>query len=285
MAQKITDMINLGGHISTSGGIELSPDRAIGFSFRSFQLFSKNQMQWKAKPLGKEEIELFKKSRRKNNISHVMIHASYLLNSATSDQELKGKVTEGLKLEIERADLLEADSVTYHPGSRKDASLEQGIRNVISILNVVLKEEQNVKVLIENSAGQGNSVGKTFQELSMIIDGIELKDKIGICFDTCHAWAAGYELVSREGYAETMDDLKSNLGMKYLIGFHMNDSKKGKGFNVDRHEQIGMGTIGLEGFRNFVYDEEIRGKPMILETPKGEEGYMEDITRLNSILR
>jgi deoxyribonuclease-4 len=285
MAQKITDMINLGGHISTGGGIELSPDRAIGFSFRSFQLFSKNQMQWKAKPLGKEEIELFKKSRRKNNISHVMIHASYLLNSATSDQELKGKVTEGLKLEIERADLLEADSVTYHPGSRKDASLEQGIRNVISILNVVLKEEQNVKVLIENSAGQGNSVGKTFQELSMIIDGIELKDKIGICFDTCHAWAAGYELVSREGYAETMDDLKSNLGMKYLIGFHMNDSKKGKGFNVDRHEQIGMGTIGLEGFRNFVYDEEIRGKPMILETPKGEEGYMEDITRLNSILR
>ncbi|MHB1492372.1 MAG: deoxyribonuclease IV [Thermoplasmataceae archaeon] len=285
MAQKITDVINLGGHISTSGGIELSPDRAIGFSFRSFQLFSKNQMQWKAKPLGIEEIDLFKDSRRKNNISHVMIHASYLLNSATSDQELKVKVMEGLKLEIERADLLEADSVTYHPGSRKDASLEQGIRNVTSILNTVLKEEQNVKVLIENSAGQGNSVGKTFQELSMIIDGIELKDKIGICFDTCHAWAAGYELVSMEGYAETMDDLKSNLGMKYLAGFHMNDSKKGKGSNVDRHEQIGMGTIGLDGFRNFVYDEEIRGKPMILETPKGEEGYMEDITQLNSILR
>ena len=285
MAQKITDMINLGGHVSTSGGVENSPDRAAKFSFKSFQIFSKNQMQWNAKPLEKEVIDLFKESRKSNNISSVMIHASYLLNTATSDTELKEKVRTGLSLEIERADMLGADLLTFHPGSKKEATIEKGIENVVEILNSVIKKQQNVKVLIENSAGQGNSVGKTFQELASIIDGVHLKDKIGICLDTCHIWAAGYEIVSPEGYKETMDNLKSNLGMKYLLGFHMNDSKKGKGSGIDRHEQIGKGTIGLEGFRNFIFDDEIRGKPMILETPKGEDGYMDDINELNSILR
>ncbi|EQD78422.1 apurinic endonuclease Apn1, partial [mine drainage metagenome] len=197
---------------------------------------------------------------------------------------LKEKVRDGLKVEIDRADSLGVNLLTYHPGSRKDATLKQGISNIVSILNSVLSEHQNVKLLIENSAGQGNSVGKTFQELAEIIDGVVLKDKIGICFDTCHAWAAGYELVSEEGYRDTMDELKKDLGLKYLLGFHMNDSKKGKGSNVDRHEQIGLGTIGIKGFKNFIYDKEINGKPMILETPKGEEGYMEDIKMLDSIL-
>ncbi len=285
MTQKITDMINLGGHVSTNGGIELSPERAAKFSFSSFQIFSKNQMQWNAKPLEKKAIDLFKESRKTKNISSVMIHASYLLNSATSDTELKEKVRAGLSLEIDRADLLGADLLTYHPGSRKEASVERGIQNVVEILNSVIREDQNVKVLIENSAGQGNSVGKTFQELASIIDGVQLKEKIGVCLDTCHVWAAGYDIVSPEGYKETMDDLKSNIGAKYLLGFHMNDSKKGKGSGIDRHEQIGKGTIGLDGFRNFIFDEEIRGKPMILETPKGEDGYMDDINELNSILR
>lgn len=283
MEMKVTENHNMGGHLSTSEGLDKTPENAKKFGFKSFQIFSKNQMQWKAKPLDESVVKSFRDNRSLNGIDSVMIHSSYLLNTASSDEELRGKVREAFKIEIERADLLGVDLLTFHPGSFKEATLEVGIRNVASMLNDVLHSEQNVRVLIENSAGQGNSVGKSFQDISRILDMVDLKNKVGVCIDTCHVWAAGYNISTKDGYEMMKQEIRDSLGIEKIMGFHLNDSKKGIGEKTDRHEQIGKGTIGVDGFRNLMMDATFMKVPMIMETPMGEAGYMQDLENLNVI--
>ena len=241
---RITDINNMGGHLSTSRGIDATPGRAKEFGFKSYQIFTKSQMQWKAKPLNEETVKKFKDEKARNGNPVVMIHASYLLNTASSDPVLREKVRDGFTMEIERADQLGMELLTFHPGSFKDATLEIGIRNVADMLNDVLRKEQNVMVLIENSAGQGNSVGKSFADIARIIDLINYKDKLGVTIDTCHTWAAGYDFSKEDGYGSMIDEIKETIGMGQVKGFHFNDSKKGLGEHTDRHEMIGKGTIG-----------------------------------------
>jgi deoxyribonuclease-4 len=281
---KVIEERLVGGHLSTSVGIENTPISASKFGFRTYQIFSKNQMQWKAKPIPPETPDKFKKNREANRIQSVMVHASYLLNTASSDDELREKVREAFRTEIERCDAIGAELLTFHPGSFKDATLKIGIENVASLLNDVISKNQSVTVLIENSAGQGNSVGKTFHDIAEIIDKIEYKDKVGICLDTCHAWASGYDFTNEQGYQNMIDEIKNTVGIEKIMGFHLNDSKKGLGEHVDRHEQIGLGKIGVKGFSLLLNDKIFFNVPMIMETPKGEAGYMDDLSVLETIV-
>ncbi len=280
----ILDSITIGGHVSTSGGIYTSVDRASSFAFKTFQIFSKNQMQWKAKPLIQEDVDRFRESVRKRGMAGIMIHASYLLNMGTVDPELRGKVLDAFSEEIKRADLLGIDFLTFHPGSAgKSGNPAESRKMVAENLNTLIDEKQKVRILLETSAGQGQTIGSSFEELAEIIDMVNIKEKVGICFDTCHVWASGYDIKSISGYGETMDRFKSIIGLERLLGFHLNDSKKGQGSRVDRHEQIGMGTLGIDGISNFVRDKRFAMTPMILETPKGEEGYPDDLSAISSI--
>ncbi|MGP6206665.1 deoxyribonuclease IV [Cuniculiplasma sp. SKW3] len=281
---KITETHLIGGHLSTTVGIENTPISASKFHFRTYQIFSKNQMQWKAKAIPPEVPEKFKENRNSKGIRSVMVHASYLLNTASSDKELRDKVREAFRTEIERCDEIGAELLTFHPGSFKEATLQIGIENVAAMLNDVINKEQKVTVLIENSAGQGNSVGKTFLEIGEIIDRIEYKNKVGICLDTCHAWASGYDFTNGKGYESMIDEIKNTVGIEKIMGFHLNDSKKELGEHTDRHEQIGLGKIGAKGFSLLLNDSKFFDIPMIMETPKGEAGYMDDLSVLDTII-
>lgn len=279
----ITDKLLLGGHVSASGGIFLSPERAANFSFRTFQVFSKNQMQWKAKPLSEDDISKFREEVTNRKMSGLMIHASYLLNMGTPKEDLRSKVLDGFREEIRRANALGIEFLTFHPGSASGTTEKEALANIARNLNEIIEKDQKCTILLENAAGQGKTVGRTFEQLAEIIDQVELKEKVGVCFDTCHAFAAGYDIKSRNGYGETMDQFDSVLGLDRLRGFHLNDSKKGINSRVDRHEQIGDGELGLEGISNFVNDSRLSGKTMILETPLGEGGYGKDIVNLEKI--
>ncbi|WP_393970938.1 deoxyribonuclease IV [Oxyplasma meridianum] len=285
MVKRVTDQILLGGHVSTSGGIYKSPERAKVFSFRTYQIFSKNQMQWKAKDLDDGDVDKFRESNIQNSMGKIMVHASYLLNMCTSKPDLKDKVIQAFSIEISRTDKLGIDYLTFHPGSASGITEKEAIANLIDNLNQVIGPDQKCTILMEVSAGQGSTIGSKFEDLAKVMDDITAKNKVAICMDTCHTWAAGYDIKTPEGYAETMDIFKSTLGLEKLKGFHLNDSKKGRGSRVDRHEQIGLGTLGLDGISNFVNDRRFREVPMILETPKGEEGYGQDIENISKIIR
>ncbi len=279
----LLDEIILGGHISTAGGIYLSPERAAQFGFRSFQIFSKNQMQWKAKPITADDAEKFVSGSRKRKFSKLMVHASYLLNMGSKDGDLSQKVKDGLKEELKRADLLQIEYLVIHPGSATGTNESSAIRNISEMINSTFYDGMKVMLLLETSAGQGSTVGHSFQQLAAMIDGVSEKNMIGVCFDTCHVFAAGYDIKSPSGYAETFDQFDSTVGRHYLKGFHLNDSKKDRGSRVDRHEQIGKGLLGLEGISNFINDKSLREFPMVLETPSGESGYPSDIKALESV--
>ncbi len=275
--------ITIGGHISAAGGASKAPERASVFSFNSFQIFSKNQMQWKTKPLPEEEVQRFPEEVAKYSIKSTMVHASYLLNLGTPDPSLRKKASEGMQVEVERVEQLGIDFLTFHPGASKNTTVKAALSNIASNLNEIIKDGQKSTILLETSAGQGSTVGHTFEQLAEIIDQVDSKHNVGVCFDTCHVWASGYDIRSEEGYGETMEQFKSALGLDRLMGFHLNDSKKGRSSRVDRHEQIGLGTLGKEGIANFVNDKRFRKTPMILETPKGEEGYAGDLEVINEV--
>lgn len=282
---EVTEKMLIGGHISTAGGIYLSPERAAKFSFRTFQVFSKNQRQWKAKPLAENDVEKFRSEVASRGMKKIMIHASYLLNMGTSDPQLKTKVLDGFLEEIKRADILGIDYLTFHPGSANGTTEKDALKNIAENLNQLITKDQGCTILLETSAGQGKTVGHTFEQLAEIIDQIDLKDKVGICFDTCHVFAAGYDIKSKSGYGENMDRFNSIIGLDKLLGFHLNDSKKGINCRVDRHEQIGDGMLGIDGIANFITDKRFSEIPMNLETPLGEDGYFKDLAVMNSVLK
>jgi deoxyribonuclease-4 len=219
----VTEKILLGGHISTSGGISKAPARAAVFGFRTMQIFSKNQMQWNAKPIPDQEVATFKSEYKRVGLHKTMSHASYLLNLGSPNMEMKAKVVDAMQLELSRANALGIDYLILHPGSQKDTTEKAAISQMSEILDSVLPESEFTKILIENAAGQGSAIGYQFRQLSEIIDGVGQKGMIGVCIDTCHVFAAGYDVKTPEGYAETMDRFNSEVGMKYLLGFHLNE--------------------------------------------------------------
>lgn len=259
----------LGAHLSISGGLHHAIIQAQKIGCTAVQFFSKNNRQWHAKPLEKSDIELFKQTLQKSRIRSVIIHASYLINIGSPDKASSQKAFIALKDEFIRAQQLNADFLVFHPGSHKQTNSYDCLDQIAASLNHIFDqtEQTKTKLLIETMAGQGSSVGHSFEQLAHIYHQVKHTDRLGICFDTCHVFAAGYDISNEDGYAQTMRQFELLLGLDALCAIHINDSKKHRGSLVDRHEHIGQGAIGLSAFGNILNDPRLTHVPKILETP------------------
>jgi deoxyribonuclease-4 len=261
----------LGAHESVAGGLHLAFERIEKVGGEALQIFTRNQRQWNPAVLKVEEIELFRKALDKSDGMPVASHASYLVNLATGKDELLEKSVQNLALELTRCAQLGVPYVVLHPGSHGGDGVEVGLERFVRGLDSAIERSGvAVQVLVETTAGQGTGLGSSFTELAYILDNSKFPELIGVCVDTCHIFAAGYELRTADGYEATVAALESSVGLDRIRFFHLNDSKKELGSRVDRHEHIGKGKIGLDGFKNLLNDKRFAGMPMTLETPKSD---------------
>jgi deoxyribonuclease-4 len=271
--------------MSISGGHDLALTRAHAVQMTACQIFTKNASQWKAKPIDPAVIERFQQQREATGIAHLVAHDSYLINVASPDDALWEKSRLALMDELDRCDQLGVPYLVAHPGGHVGSGEDAGIARISEAINRIHDEqpEGQAKILLETTAGQGSHLGRTFEELAAIIDKVEDKSRVAVCFDTCHVFAAGYDLRDPEVYAATMTAFDEIIGLDQLKVLHLNDSKKGLGSRVDRHAPIGEGELGLTAFELIMNDERLAGLPGVLETPKGDND--EEDTRNMATLR
>lgn len=268
--------MRIGCHVSIAGGIEQSIISAENLGINTMQIFSKNSRTWKEKIYSPSEIDHFQKALQQTDISPVFIHNSYLINLASSDEVISARSITAFLAELERADALLANSgVPYlivHPGAHQGAGEEYGLEMIIKALKVALKHlvSSNLStiILLENTSGSGTNLGYSFSQLRYIMEGIRWSEKVGFCLDTCHTFAAGYNLSNEKGIEDTIAELDNKIGLERLIIIHLNDSKYSFNSRKDRHMPIGDGFIGLEGFKLLVNHPSLKGLPFILETPR-----------------
>lgn len=260
----------LGAHMSISGGLHLAFDRLKEVGGRALQIFTKNERQWKAPDIETENAELFVQCWQNTGAIPVAAHDTYLINLAAIDPIKLEKSVTAFAEELRRAELLRIPFLITHPGSHLGRGVESGLNSLVRNLDRALEISKTsaVAVLIETTAGQGTNLGSSFEEIAFILKESSNRNRLGVCFDTCHAFAAGYDLRDREAYHRTFSEFDSVIGLEHLKFFHLNDSKKDFGSRVDRHEHIGGGCIGLEGFRLLLNDPRFKDHPMVLETPK-----------------
>jgi deoxyribonuclease-4 len=265
-------MPRIGAHMSVAGGLPRAVERAVAHRCDALQIFAKNASQWRGRTLPPEEIREFRARVRAVGIGPVVSHASYLINLATTNPALRLQSLEAMGDELDRAEALGLLGVVLHPGCYTLGSEAQGLRLIADGLLELLRARRRGRtmILIEQTAGQGTALGATFEQLASIIAMTNDHRRVGVCLDTCHLIASGYDLCSPEGYASTFTQFGQLVGFDRLKVFHMNDSKKPLGSRVDRHEHIGEGCLGLEPFRRIVNDRRFRHLPMLLETPKEE---------------
>ncbi len=265
----------LGAHESVSGGLHLAFDRIRQVGGQSLQIFTRNQRQWNAAPLTAEEIASFAEAWEAADKMPVASHASYLINLGSSKEEQARKSVAAFVDELQRCSALGIPHVVFHPGSHGGAGVAAGLANVAANLDRVLEQGGDacapVTILLETTAGQGTGLGYRFEELAEILEASTYPDRLGICVDTCHIFAAGYDIRTPETYAATFSEFDRRIGIDRIRFFHLNDSKKELGSRVDRHEHIGKGHIGTAGFRELLNDPRFSGLPMTLETPKGKD--------------
>jgi deoxyribonuclease-4 len=275
--------LEFGAHVSAAGGVDLALNRANDFGMTACQLFTKNERQWAAKPLDPEVVQRFIERNAEFGFKHLVAHDSYLINIASPVAENREKSRLALQHELERCDMLGVPYLVSHPGAHMGDGPELGIERVGQEINQIHNDMPDGKaiILIETTAGQGSTLGRSFEEIGGMIEQLEDKSRIGVCLDTCHIFAAGYDIRDPETYAETIAAFDRAIGLSYLKCLHLNDSQKGLGMHVDRHAHIGEGEIGLEGFRNFVNDQRLAGLPGILETPKEAPEFAEDRKNLD----
>lgn len=260
----------IGAHVSASGGVENAPINAKAIGAKAFALFTKNQRQWHSSPLTPNSIAAFKENCEQAGITadHILPHDSYLINLGHPSEEGLEKSRSSFLEEMQRCEQLGLKLLNFHPGSSlKEISTEECLTKIAESINITLDKTKGVCAVIENTAGQGSNVGNQFEELKYIIDRIEDKSRVGICIDTCHAFAAGYDLCWEDNCKETFEKFGKIIGFEYLKGMHLNDSKKGVGSKVDRHESIGNGEIGIRAFEWLMKDPRFDNIPLILETP------------------
>lgn len=273
-----------GAHMSIAGGYYKALLVAQAHSCDSVQLFTKNNNQWYAKDLTEEDIRLFKKTLRQTRLRQPMAHDCYLINLASPDAALYRKSLEAFIVEIRRAEALGLHYLVTHPGAAVDGDETAGLARVAGALDEVHARcpEYKVKILLETTAGQGTSLGHRFEHLARILSLVKQPERLGVCLDTCHVFAAGYPLAPEKDYRATMSEFNRLIGLGRLRAFHLNDSLKPQGSRVDRHAHIGKGCLGLEAFRLLVNDPHFRNRPMILETPKESDDSEDmDIVNLN----
>ena len=263
-------MPRLGAHLSIAGGLPRAVDRAEASGCAALQIFTKSAGQWRARELPAEEIALFRRRVRQTGIRPVVAHNSYLINLAAADTALRDQSIRALCDELDRAEALGLDGLVMHPGSFTSGTEGGGLRLIADGLAQILEARPDAKtrILLEHTAGQGTNLGHRFEHLAEIIDRLNGSRRIGVCLDTCHLIAAGYDICSAAGYEETFRQFGRLVGFRRLKAFHFNDSKKPCGSRVDRHEHIGKGCLGLEPFRRILNDPRFARLPMLLETPK-----------------
>lgn len=261
--------MRLGLQISIAGKIYESIDRALALGCQSMQIFSRNPQSWKISPISQRDIGEFKRRRREAGIFPLFIHIPYLINLASGDDILWQKSVSTYIEDIKQADSLGAEYFVTHLGNHKGRGEAFGIKRFSLGLNLALKEAQpKLMILLENTAGSGSALGYDFEHLGRIIENVKQKEKIGICLDTCHAYAAGYDIKSKKVLDEVLDKIEELIGFSRLKMIHLNDSKRELGSRVDRHEHIGKGKIGLKGFKTIVNHPKLKNLTFILETPK-----------------
>ncbi|MCB0006312.1 MAG: deoxyribonuclease IV [Anaerolineales bacterium] len=266
--------MKFGAHMSAAGGVDQAYGRAAEIDCETMLIFTKSNRQWKAKPLTADEIEAFKTAGEAHpSVAPVAVHASYLINIASPKTELWEKSYQALKVEVERADALGIPLLTFHPGSHVGSGEEAGLDKIVEALQRLLVEMPGCQtvVCLETMAGQGTNLGYKFEHLAYILDKCDRPDRLGVCLDTCHIFAAGYDFRTPAGYEATMAEFDRTVGLDQIKFFHFNDSKFGLGEQKDRHEHIGRGEIGREGFANFINDPRWAAHAAHLETPKTEE--------------
>lgn len=276
----------LGAHMSIAGGYYRAVEIAAACGCDCVQLFTKNNNQWQGKPIVAEDQQRFRDRLAELKISHPIAHDSYLINLASHDGPLWQKSVDALIVELERAEQLGLAYVVAHPGAYTTGTVESGIELIVKGLDEIHRRTPKIKaqILLETTAGQGSCLGYRFEELAAMLAGVKDAARLGVCFDTCHVFAAGYPLAERRDYLATMRSFDELIGLDRIRAFHLNDSKKELGSRVDRHEQIGRGKLGVEPFRHLVNDRRFRHTPMYLETPKGQEhGEELDVVNLRTL--
>jgi len=271
----------LGAHVSIAGGVKNAPLNGEKIGCNAIQIFTKNQRQWSAKPYEDEEIKEYFKNLKKTEIKKVVAHSSYLINLASPNEDIYKKSTDALIDDLNRCEKLKIPFEVVHPGSHLGEGIEKGIEKIIKGIDIVFKKVSGSGIALETVAGQGTNIGFRFEHLRDIINGVKEKNRVFVCFDTAHTFEAGYDIRTEKGFRKVLDDFNKIIGIEKLVVFHLNDSKTPLSSNVDRHENIGKGLLGLEPFKFLVNSKEFKEHPMILETPGGDDMYIEDLKTLN----
>lgn len=276
----------LGAHVSTAGGVFKAPLNAKTIGVTAMQIFSKNQNQWNAKPYDDKTVEKYFANCEECGITHTVAHDSYLINMCAVEEEKLTKSRNAFIDEMDRADILKLDGLVMHPGSHMKAGEEAGIKAIADSFHYCFDQrpDSKVRILLETTAGQGTNLGYRFEQIAEMLRLIDNDDHMGVCVDTCHTLAAGYDYRTREGYEVVIKQFDDIIGLDRLYAFHMNDSKKELGSRVDRHEHIGEGFVGADPFAFFMNDERFKDIPAYLETPGKQEDYPRNLEKLRAMV-
>lgn len=273
-------MLNIGCHLSTTKGFENMGKEALQIGANTFQFFTRNPRGGKAKEINMEDMEGLLKIAKENNFSTILAHAPYTLNACSADERTREFAREMMIDDLNRMELMPNNLYNFHPGSHVKQGVEIGINYIVDLLNTVLSKDQTTTVLLETMAGKGSEVGRTFEEIAEIISRVELKEKMGVCLDTCHIYDAGYDIVNDlDGVLEEFDRI---IGLNRLKAIHLNDSKNPFKSHKDRHEKIGEGSLGLEAITRIINHPKLKHLPFFLETPNELDGYAKEIELLRS---
>jgi len=280
----VTAPLRIGCHVSTAGGVDKAPDRGKKIGARCMQVFTRNQMSWKARPLEDAEADAFAARREACGIATVMSHDAYLINLCSPDPDKRRLSIHAFEAELVRCTRLGIEMLNFHPGAHMGQGTRTGIAVLADTLNGICARHPDspVRLVLETVAGQGTTLGRNFAELADILARLEQDHRFGICVDTAHVFAAGYDIATESGWQDTWREFDAELGFGSLCAFHVNDSKVPLGSRVDRHALIGRGEIGAGAFRRLVTDPRTRNAPMFLETPAGEAGYAKEIKWLHA---
>lgn len=271
-------MFTIGCHLSASKGYLAMAKDAVNIGANTFQFFTRNPRGGQAKTIDEKDIEEFLKFSKENNINIILAHSPYTLNACSADPGLREFAKNTMVDDLRRMEYTPGNLYNFHPGSHVKQGVKIGIDYISEMLNEILTKEQTTTVLLETMAGKGSEVGKNFEEIKAIIDKVDLKEKIGVCLDTCHIWDAGYDIVT--DFDSVLDEFDNVIGLEKLKAIHLNDSKNDKASHKDRHEKIGEGKIGLEAITKIINNERIKGLPFYLETPNELDGYKKEIELL-----
>ena len=273
-------MLNIGCHLSISKGYENMGKEALKIAANTFQFFTRNPRGGKIKDLNIEDINNLLEIMKKNQFAKILAHAPYTMNLCSDKEDIREFAKNMMKEDLERMEYIPGNMYNFHPGSHVGQGVEQGIEYIAKALNEVLTKNQSTTVLLETMAGKGTEIGRSFEEIKTIMDKVSLKEKLGVCLDTCHTYTAGYDIVN--DYDKVFEEFDKEVGFNYLRGMHLNDSKKALGTHVDRHDSIGEGLIGKAFFERLMQDSRFDNIPLVLETPD-ESKWAEEIAWLRSV--